>query len=294
MESFEEEDRLTRFRRKRENRRARRGLSLGATLLGLAFIGALTWLAFYVYTTEKISRGAGKIADVGAKAVETVKEAVIRIGDHMRPEVIQKTFVQWKDLEVHGTQGNILEVATARSEESFTRIDDYRVASMISLGMTVSEITVPATYRYHIDLNGDWRMKGGEGSLVVVCPPVRPSLPVAFDSTGMRKKTKSGWARWNAEQNLALLESSLSPQLAVRAADPRSLNRVREPSRKAVAEFLKRWLLTQDHWREGRYTELHVLFPDEVPEGGLETLPLAERVPTLKLPPEKPVLEPKP
>lgn len=270
----------------------RRGLSLGATILGLALIGVIGWLAFYAYTTEKLSRGAEKIVDAGAQVVQTVAETVIKISEHMRPAVIETTFAQWRKMEVQGNQGNILEVATAQSTETFTRISELRVAYLVSLGTTVSEISVPVTYRYHIDLVGDWQVHAEEGgAIAVVAPPLVPSLPVAFDSTGLKKKTQSGWARWNADENLALLETSLSPQLAVRAADKRTLSEVREPARLSIAHFLKRWLLAQDHWREGRYTELHVVFPDELPQGGLDALPLHERVPTLKLGAEPPTVK---
>ncbi len=271
----------------------KRGPSFGTVVLGLALIGGLFWLTFYIYTAEKVARGTGQILDLGNKTVDAIAKTVVGISENMRPREIAMTFAQWRQLETKGNQGNILEVATATATETFTRVSELRIASLVSLGTTVSEISVPATYRYHIDLNGSWQIKGQEdGTLVVVAPPLLPSLPVAFDTSGLKKKTQSGWGRWNAEENLTQLEASLSPQLAVRAADKRTLHEVSDPARRSVAEFVKRWLISQDHWKDGRYRELHVLFPNELPPGGLEALSLRDRVPTIKLGAEPAVLKP--
>ncbi|HRX54786.1 MAG TPA: hypothetical protein P5016_09750 [Verrucomicrobiales bacterium] len=271
----------------------KRGPSFGTVVLGLALIGGLFWLTFYIYTAEKVARGTGQILDLGNKTVDAIAKTVVGISENMRPQAIAMTFAQWRQLETKGNLGNILEVATATSTETFTRVSELRIASLVSLGTTVSEISVPATYRYHIDLNGSWQIKGQEdGTLVVVAPPLLPSLPVAFDTSGLKKKTQSGWGRWNAEENLTQLEASLSPQLAVRAADKRTLQEVSDPARRSVAEFVKRWLISQDHWKDGRYRELHVLFPNELPPGGLEALSLKDRVPTIKLGAEPTVLKP--
>ena len=271
----------------------KRGPSFGTVVLGLALIGGLFWLTFYIYTAEKVARGTGQILDLGNKTVDAIAKTVVGISENMRPQAIAMTFAQWRQLETKGNLGNILEVATATSTETFTRVSELRIASLVSLGTTVSEISVPATYRYHIDLNGSWQIKGQEdGTLVVVAPPLLPSLPVAFDTSGLKKKTQSGWGRWNAEENLTQLEASLSPQLAIRAADKRTLQEVSDPARRSVAEFVKRWLISQDHWKDGRYRELHVLFPNELPPGGLEALSLKDRVPTIKLGAEPTVLKP--
>ncbi|MEZ5430486.1 MAG: hypothetical protein R3F31_04760 [Verrucomicrobiales bacterium] len=271
----------------------KRGPSFGTVVLGLALIGGLFWLTFYIYTAEKVARGTGQILDLGNKTVDAIAKTVVGISENMRPQAIAMTFAQWRQLETKGNLGNILEVATATSTETFTRVSELRIASLVSLGTTGSEISVPATYRYHIDLNGSWQIKGQEdGTLVVVAPPLLPSLPVAFDTSGLKKKTQSGWGRWNAEENLTQLEASLSPQLAVRAADKRTLQEVSDPARRSVAEFVKRWLISQDHWKDGRYRELQVLFPNELPPGGLEALSLKDRVPTIKLGAEPTVLKP--
>ena len=51
----------------------------------------------------------------------------------------------------------------------------------------------------------------------------------------------------------------------------------REPCRKTVAEFVKTWLLKEDHWRTDRFRTIKVIFADEtnaVPEQVLPTIQL--------------------
>ena len=160
--------------------------------------------------------------------------------------------------------GNILEVATAEATEEFTRKTNVEwFGAIMPLGTTVSEITVPATYRFHIDLNGDWFVESDGSRLMVIAPKLKPSLPVAFDSGKMRKKTKSGWGRWDKHDNLEALERDITLKLNLRASDAKTLSKARDESRLAVAKFLKRWLLTQDVWAAGRFEEIVVIFEDE-------------------------------
>ena len=48
-----------------------------------------------------------------------------------------------------------------------------------------------------------------------------------------------------------------------RAANPRRLALVREECRKTVAEFVRDWLLREDHWRRDRFSRITVSFADE-------------------------------
>ena len=67
--------------------------------------------------------------------------------------------------------------------------------------------------------------------------------------------------------------------------DPAHLRIVREPCRKAVAEFVKNWLLREEHWREDRFTSVVVIFPDEAPFATEAELSLSPRDPTLRFSP---------
>jgi hypothetical protein len=217
------------------------------------------------------------------KGVNAAKQAVEKIAEAFRPESISQTFVTYTDLAVKGTEGNILEVATAQATEHFTRKTNLVwFERVVPFSTAVSEISVPATYRYHIDLHGPWDLAAYDGRVTVIAPPLQPSLPVAFDTGKMEKKTESGWARWDraADTNLAELEASLTGQLAQRATAPETLRSVREASRLAIAKFVKNWLQTGQHWGEETYREIVIVFPDEV--GQPNSPSLMERPATLR------------
>lgn len=220
-----------------------------------------------------VFRAGEKTIDAATTVVEKVAESVDAIAGAFQPERITQTFIEYADLQVRGTEGNILEVATAEEKETFTRKTNLVwFDRVVPFGTTVSEISVPATYRFHIDLHGPWDLAAYDGRVIVVAPPVRPSLPVAFDTGRMQKKTESGWARWDGEENLVELERSLTARLEDRAKDPAMALRVREESRLAVAKFVKNWLVAGQHWSGQTYREIVVVFPEEIGAGGTDSL----------------------
>lgn len=215
---------------------------------------------------------------LGKHGIDSTRSAAVEIVTAFRPETVVETFEEWREMEASGTDGNILEVATAAATEKFTRKTNLAMfGRTLPLGTTVSEITIPATYRYHIDLNGEWFLTSDGPRLLVLAPRVQPSLPVAFDTAGVRKKTKSGWGRWDSGENLAELEKSVTAKLNLRAADEDAIGKVREEAREAVAKFVQTWLLQQDAWGEREFSEIVVRFEGEE-EGSLSTMP-----PTLRL-----------
>ena len=162
------------------------------------------------------------------------------------------------------TPGGVLELATATSVETLSRTDERTIAwDMIYLGKTVSEISVPVTYRYHLMLRDDWKLEVVGSTCVVRAPAIRPSLPPAIHTDRMQKRSEAGWARFDAREQMAELERSLTPRLTRTAGDPRRLALVREECRKTVAEFVRDWLLREDHWRKDRFTAVQVVFADE-------------------------------
>ncbi len=213
----------------------------------------LAGLAVYFATIRLVDKRIEKTGDNLTKMVEA-----------FRPDPIVATFYEWHELRVKATDGNILEVATAESSERFSRTSNLEMFGRVLPGTTtVSEITVPATYRFHIDLRDQWDLLVDGKRLLVTAPPVRPSLPVAFDTGGMRKKSQSGWARWDGAENLAALEKEITGKLEERAGQPYTLERIRDESRVAVARFVRDWLLDRDAWGEGRFEEIVVVFAGE-------------------------------
>ena len=150
--------------------------------------------------------------------------------------------------------------------------------NLIPLGTTVTEIRVPVTYRYHVRLDEPWRLEVEGQNCVVHAPEIRPTLPPAIDTGRMEKFSERGWLRFNEDEQMEGLERSLTGVLSERASDAGHLELVRERCRVEVAEFVRSWLLVEDHWREDRFRSITVIFADDpVPRTG--TLH-----PTLELP----------
>jgi hypothetical protein len=54
------------------------------------------------------------------------------------------------------------------------------------------------------------------------------------------------------------------------------MNLVREQCRIRVADFVRSWLLREDHWREDRFSSVIVIFADEEIEDTLIETPTIE------------------
>ena len=186
--------------------------------------------------------------------------------------------------EVTSTQGDVLELATARSDESFRREDAKSILwDTVSLGTTVSEIRVPVTFRYHVRLSDPWRLAARGNVCVVLAPRIRPSQPPAIHTELMDKMTENGWGRFNKDDNLSELERSITPTLEARAFAPSHLRLSREACRQSVAEFVKKWLMKEDRWRTDRFSAIEVVFPDEGQFDSDKKLEQFLREPSLKL-----------
>jgi len=139
--------------------------------------------------------------------------------------------------------------------------------NIIPLGTTVSEIRVPAAYHYHIQLFDAWKLMTRGQVCIVMAPQFRPSLPPAIVTDQMEKSTSGGWLRFNGQENLDTLERDITEELDRRADDKTHRDYVREACRHSVAQFVKVWLMKEDSWREDRFHQIVVLFPDESPAG---------------------------
>jgi hypothetical protein len=229
----------------------------------LALILVLGYLVFHT-VSEKAEHLARAVAAMTAEAV-----------GKFRTENITQTFKA--DFPVFQSAGlGRLELGTADAVETFTQTDSKLVLwDTISLGETVSEIRVPVTYRFHIPLDDEWRLRIEGQTCVVQTPTVRPSLPPAIHTDKMEKKTTNGWGRFDKVEQLDALEKTVTPRLSYYARDPAHFNAVREECRVTVARFVRAWLLREEQWRDDRLTSVVVIFPDEL--GGN-----APRKPTLE------------
>jgi hypothetical protein len=213
---------------------------------GLMILGAYWWT---LRSARDVVQGIS--ADIGS------------IAERFKTGTINTTFQAALPELVSTGRGN-LEVATAKVTETFTRSDELRIVwDLISLGQTVTEIRVPVTYRYHVSLQEPWNLEVSGRTCIVNAPALQPSLPPAIHTDGMEKRMERGWLRFNAAQQMEELEKNITPMLTAYSRDKRHLNLARETSRRTVAEFVKGWLLKEDHWRQDRFHAVVVRFADE-------------------------------
>ena len=163
--------------------------------------------------------------------------------------------------------GGLLEIATVTVYERFKRTDTREFWG-IPLGTTVSVIQVPVTYRFHIEMAREWPIFIDGKTAIVRAGEVKPSLPAAIDTAKMEKYTQNGWARFNKDENLNLLERSISPELQTRANNTAIRQLAIDAGRQTVREFVARWLIKDQGWKPDPANRIIVLFPGEQRERG--------------------------
>jgi len=211
-----------------------------------------------------LDRACRAVVHAPSSAIQEAAEAAKGIAERFRSGRITTTFTAALPRLEGG--GSRLEVAAFESVETIRRTDTRAVFfDLLSLGTNVTEIRVPVTYRYHLRLDDPWQLDVRDHVCLVHAPALRPTLPPAIHTDRMEKRSERGWLRLDVEQQMDELEKSLTPTLSARAAAPETLALVREPARRRVAEFVRDWLLREDHWRDGRFTAITVVFAGETP-----------------------------
>jgi len=247
-------------------------------------LGALRWpvvilaLGFMAYlVVHQIGRTAREGGRAATEMVRELGEGAIDIASAFKSGTITNTFIS--AIPAFSPDGGArLELAAFEAVEILRSTDELRIGwDLIPLGTTVTEVRVPATYRYHLRLDEPWLLEVNGQSCVVHAPAIRPTLPPAIDTGRMEKFSERGWLRFNQEEQMEELERGITAALSERAADSRHLEMVRERCRLEVAEFVRSWLLLEDHWREDRFRSVKVIFADET---DVETAP---QPPTLVL-----------
>ena len=238
------------------------------TLIALFAFLAFLWVTKRTYD-ETLARG-GRAGEYAAQKAESIAEKFM--GGH-----ITKTFVAAIP-EFASTGAGNLELATSDQTEAFRAEDEKSIFwEKLYLGKTVSEIRVPVTYRYHLRMSDPWQLDVVGQTCIVFAPRIRASLPPAIHTDRMEKNSEAGWGRFNAREQMSDLEKSITPTLSEYARDAKHIALAREPCRETVGEFVKTWLLKEDHWRTDRFRTIKVIFADEtnaVPEHVLPTIQL--------------------
>ncbi len=192
------------------------------------------------------------------------QDGLRRFSESFLSERIEESFLA-ETQRIASTNGNILEVATHESIEEFRR---ESVATMMGwqLPGTGSNVVmrVPATYRFHIKLDGSWNLWTEGGTVIVVAPAVEATLPVAFDTSKMDVSSAGGiFSPLRNRSNMEVLHGRLTPKLEARAQSQDMKESVREVCRHSLGMFVKNWLLSEDQWKPEQFTEIKVMFPDE-------------------------------
>lgn len=225
---------------------------------------AMVVLIAYVISLRTTKQAYDEALDRAGKGFEKAASKAAEIASRFKSGTITETFTAAIPTAVGTGMGN-LELATAEAVETFSRSDAKNIAwDMIYIGTTTTEIKAPVTYRYHLRMADPWKLDVSGQTCIVVAPVIRASQPPAIHTDRMEKKSERGWARFNASDQMKELEQSITPTLRQYAEDPRHTGLVREECRKTTAEFVKNWLLREDHWRKDRFHTIKVIFADEV------------------------------
>lgn len=160
------------------------------------------------------------------------------------------------------TPGGLLEVSTIAAEERFDSTTTHTVLG-VPVGKTVAQVRVPAVYRYHIPLAKDWTFRSTGNTLVVIAPPVRPSLPVAIDTAKLETFSSGIWSPLTGSNAVAALQKSITATLAAKASTPDLLKLQREAARHTVTEFVQKWIVEQPRWKGVKAPTVFVFFEDE-------------------------------
>jgi len=224
------------------------------------------------------------------KTARGVKDTVDKVID--TAPAIARNFITGRITEtfresiprISSTQGDILELAVVRCDETFKRTDEKWAGwGWVYLGTTVAEIRVPVSFRYHLRLSDSWRLAARGQVCMVLAPPIRPSLPPALHTAELERRAESGWARFDKNEQLDTLERSMTPTLEKRAGDASHLQLAREACRHSVAEFVQKWLMREGQWQRDKFTSIVVLFPDESKITSDQDLLRFRHEPTLRL-----------
>ena len=161
------------------------------------------------------------------------------------------------------THGDVLELATLTSTETFTREDIKTYGwGYLPASTTTAEIRVPVTYRYHLRLSDPWHLATRGNICIVQAPQFQASLPPAIDTGRMEKRVEGGWANFDKNALLDDLEKDITRHISRRAVDSKHLDLAREQCRRSVAEFVRKWLMDKVQWPD-RINAIIVVFPDE-------------------------------
>lgn len=234
-------------------------------------------LAGYVVILNAAKDTARSMGDGVQSVIDNVKDVALKFNTGYITETFTSAIPELN------SSGMNLELTSMQVVETIYRTDAKNALwDSVYLGTTTTEIRVPVTYRYYLDLVGPWELDVSGQSCIVKAPAFKPTLPPAIHTQRLQKRSERGWARFNESQQMTALERSITPTIQKYANDFRHRDLVREACRKKVGEFVRDWLLREDQWRTDRFHSIRVVFADEddhKPEQFAPTIRIKEPLP---------------
>ncbi len=162
-------------------------------------------------------------------------------------------------------KGGMLEVASIKGSRNFPKSTDPNIlGKAIPYCRERASWSAPYQITYRIRLGGAWHLRYYKGTLIAQVPEMEPALPVAFDTTGLRKGAEESCWFFPDQGTRDRALSSISPELAKIAKSEKSKDFAREKARKTVVEFLRTWTLRQQTYADlPPNSKIEVYFPGE-------------------------------
>lgn len=161
------------------------------------------------------------------------------------------------------TNGGELLIGSLKRTQTFSTKHVLTVAGIpLPVCNSISSITIPATTSYKVKLEKQWKVLLRDDELVVIAPRITPMLPVAFDTSGIRKKA-AGCVFLSSQDTLDALELGISKELRKYAESPQYLKSVRDSGRDDVAKFVRNWVVKQRKYEHAAAYPIKVFFEGE-------------------------------
>lgn len=161
------------------------------------------------------------------------------------------------------TDGGELLLGKIGRTQTFSTRHVLTVAGIpVSACKSTSSITIPSTTSYKVKLEKQWKVLLRADALVVIAPRVAPLLPVAFDTSGIRKDAE-GCVLLSSQKTLDALERQISNELRTYAESAPYNQLARDAGRKVVAQFVRNWLVKQRQYEHAAGFPIKVFFEGE-------------------------------
>lgn len=161
------------------------------------------------------------------------------------------------------TNGGELLLGKIDRTQTFSTRHVLTVAGIpLSACNSTSSITIPSSTSYKVKLEKQWKVLLRDDELVVIAPQVTPLLPVAFDTSGIRKNA-DGCVLLSSQKTLDALEREISNELKRHAESAQYGQLARDAGRKVVAQFVRNWLVKQRQYEHAAAFPIKVFFEGE-------------------------------